>query len=214
MPGITLYAYPGSCSKVSMILLEETGVEYAIQPVNLMRGEHKQPAYLAINPKAKVPALKLDEEFLTENPVLIQALAYRFPDAKLMPPAVDTMASLQQWSDLCFCAANLHPLVTRLCKPEFFAGEEAIDNVKEKATLAMHAGLALVEERLANTHWWYGDAWSAVDAYVYWVYARIALCGFDFSEFPHLEGHAKRMGERPAVQKATEKERAILAGYN
>ncbi len=195
---------------VSMILLEEAEVDYRIHSVNLMKGEHKKESYLAINPKAKVPAMKLDGVILTENPVLIQALVHRFPEAKLMPETSSPLESLQQWSHLCFCSSTLHPAVTRVCKPEFFGEADAVDAIRAKGKEAMCDGLSLVEDRLKDNRWWYGDSWSAMDAYIFWVFSRLNRCDFDFADFQNLVYHSEKMKVRVAVQRAVAKEKSIL----
>ena len=55
-----LYFSKGSCSLASHIALEEAGAKFEAQRINLREGEQKQPEYLKVNPKAKVPALALD----------------------------------------------------------------------------------------------------------------------------------------------------------
>ncbi len=62
MPSVALYYSPGSCSRVSMIALEETGIAYAAIPVILANGEQMADAYRELNPKGKVPALKVGDQ--------------------------------------------------------------------------------------------------------------------------------------------------------
>jgi glutathione S-transferase len=68
---IFYYAY-GSSSIASHIAIEETGIEYEAQRVDLANGEQKTEAYLAINPRGRVPALKVDSQpILTENVAIL-----------------------------------------------------------------------------------------------------------------------------------------------
>lgn len=62
----------------------------------------------------------------------------------------------------------------------------------------MRPNIALVEERLKRRRWWYGEHWSALDAYFYWVWFRIAGAGFPAEDYPAAADHARRMEERPA----------------
>ena len=72
---LTLHTAPGSCSRASHIALEEAGLDYQARYVDFARGDQRQPGFLAINPKGRVPALVTDRGVLTEGPAI---LAYRF----------------------------------------------------------------------------------------------------------------------------------------
>ncbi|GAB3113873.1 glutathione S-transferase family protein [Aestuariicella hydrocarbonica] len=210
MSNIELYGSPGSCSKVAMILLEQAGADYTLHTVHLGSGAHKTKEYKSLNPKGKVPALVVDGITLTENPVIISYIVSQFPKANLMPAVKTELEKLQQWSDLCFCSSNLHPVVTRIAKPEFFADQACLDSVKQKGIEAMDAGFSLIEDRLGENDWWYGNTWSAMDVYIYWVYTRVQRCDFDFSRYPQYVNLAQRMEEIPAVQRAIVKEESML----
>lgn len=200
MNQITLYASPGSCSKVSLILLEEAQVDFTLKLVRLNNGEHKQAAFRRINPKSKVPALVVDGVTITENPAIISYLAFLFPEANLLPFADSKAQELQQLSDLCFCSATLHPMVTRICKPEFFVEAQSIPSVKQKASEAMDESFSLIEAQLTCGPWWYGDSWSAIDAYIYWVFGKVKGCDYHINRFPRFMNHEKKMKQRAAVQ--------------
>jgi glutathione S-transferase len=64
---LILYYWPGASSMAPHVVLEEIGAPYERQIVNLAQGEHKSSAYLAINPRGKVPTLAADGVVLTEN---------------------------------------------------------------------------------------------------------------------------------------------------
>lgn len=201
----TLFAAPGSCSRVPMITLEEAEADYKIELVRFMQGAHKQPEYLALNPKGKVPCLLTEEGALTENVAIAQYLAARHKG--LLPPRRSARADALTTADLAFCSATLHPIVSRLRVPMFMAeGPEAIASVKSKAIEAMHPMAAVVESTLEGRDWWYGDTWSILDAYIYWVFFRINGGGFPTDQYPNWAAHTKRMDSRPAVRRALAKE--------
>jgi len=200
MSDIILYMAPGTCARVPCIMLEESGAVFETRVLRFMRGEHKSPDYRRINPRGKVPALQIDGANLAENVAIITYLVQRYPDAALMPHASNALAMAQQLADLSYCASTLHPVVTRIRLPGFFAGEDAARSVWEKGCAAMDEHFQLINTRLADTPWWYGEQWSAMDAYL---------------NYPHYQAHSKRMEDRPAVQRALAREKAaedILAG--
>jgi len=64
---IKLYYAPGACSMASHICLEELGLPYETQRLNLANGDQRKPEYLALNPRARVPTAIIDGKVLTEN---------------------------------------------------------------------------------------------------------------------------------------------------
>jgi glutathione S-transferase len=208
---IQLYMAPGTCARVPAIALEEAGQSFESVVIRFLKGEHKSPAYRALNPKSKVPTLIIDGHTLTENVAILSYLAGRYPQAALLPKAGDAFESAQQIADLSYCASTLHPIVTRIRLPHFFAGEEAAYRVWKTGCEAMQDHFAFVESRLQAQSWWYGEKWSVMDGYLYWVYWRVAGAGFDVGPYPKLSDHARRMEQRPAVQRALAREDAAQA---
>ena len=82
---LKLYYSPGSCALASHITLEESGVAYAAERVDFKNSQQTSPAYLAINPKGRVPALVTDRGVLTETPAILTFVAQSAPQAKLLP---------------------------------------------------------------------------------------------------------------------------------
>ena len=95
--------------------------------------------------------------------------------------------------------------------PAFFAGEEHASVVKQTAERAMDEYFAVVEARLAQGDWWYGTRWSAMDAYLYWIFWRVEGAGYDVARYPNFAAHARRMETRPAVQSFLAREEAAQA---
>lgn len=201
-----LYMAPGTCARVPSIALEEAGAEFDTLVVRFMTGEHRSPEFRKLNPKAKVPTLAIDGQVLTENVAIALYLAERFPAAGLLPKATTLPDRTRQVADLSYCAATLHPIVTRIRMPHFFAGKEAAFAVWQNGCEAMQDHFALIEQRLEVGPWWYGDAWSVMDAYLYWIYWRVAGADFDVTPYPRFSDHAERMEQRPAVRRALQRE--------
>lgn len=211
MADILLYIAPGSCSRVALISLLETGASFDTAVIRFMKGEHKSAPYKQVNPKGKVPTLVVDGEALTENVAIIAYLNQVFPSAKLLPLAATPLDTARQIADLCFCSATLHPIVTRLRLPQMFSTPEAARTVWEKASGAMHEFFKLIEDRLADGPWWYGNDWSAMDAYLNWVFWRVEGAEFSVADYPLFADHAQRMAARPSFKRAMEIEAAATA---
>ncbi|MFK7888575.1 MAG: glutathione S-transferase family protein [Gammaproteobacteria bacterium] len=211
MPEIKLYMAPGTCARVTAICLEEAQLKFETIVVRFMRGEHKSPDFKSINPKGKVPALVIDGEALTENVAIITHLDHSHPEAGLMPAAPNALTQARQLADLCFCAATLHPIVTRIRMPQMFAPKESMRSVWEAGCKSMDEYFGLINERLSGQSWWYGETWSAMDAYLFWIYWRCQGANYDVTPYPHFVSHAERMEKRPAVQRAVAREAAATA---
>jgi glutathione S-transferase len=211
MTALTLYFAPDSCARVPLIALEEIGCPYRLEIVAFMSGQHRSADYLALNPKGKVPTLVIDGAALTENVAILLWLADHFPAAGLLP-AADGLERYRQTADLAFCASGLHPIVTRLRIPQFFCDiDTGRQRVFEMAEAMMKPNFSLIDRRLNQSRWWYGDQWSIVDAYINWVWFRVSGTTFDLSGFPHFARHNADMAARPAVIRALAASAAVAA---
>src|SRR5260370_16366643 len=113
---LTLYYSPGACSMASHITLEESGANYEAVPILLSKGENKTESYLKINPRGKVPALKIDNDVITENTAILTYLARSFPEKKLMPK--DLLGEVRCISTMAWLSNTAHPCFTHIFRPE------------------------------------------------------------------------------------------------
>lgn len=82
---ITLYYSPQTRATGARILLEELGRPYELHVLNMKAGEQRQPAYLAINPLGKVPAIRHRGQLVSEQGGVYLYLADLIPEAGLAP---------------------------------------------------------------------------------------------------------------------------------
>ena len=85
MHQLILYHTPGTCSRVTIAALEELGLPFEDRPINIFKGGQFDPSYRAVNAKAKVPALLVDGQLLTETPAIILWLTQHVADETLLP---------------------------------------------------------------------------------------------------------------------------------
>src|ERR1700720_1159951 len=88
---ITFFHSPNTRSSGVRILLEELGAPYELRAVNMKAGEQRKPAYLAVNPMGKVPAILHRGELVTEQGAIFIYLADLFPKAGLAPALDDRL---------------------------------------------------------------------------------------------------------------------------
>ncbi|WP_295563036.1 glutathione S-transferase N-terminal domain-containing protein [uncultured Sphingomonas sp.] len=212
MPSIRLFYSDGACSLAPHIALEETGTAFEPIRVDMASGEHRSPEFLRINPKGRVPALAVDDWVLTENPAILQFIARSFPEAGLWPEHPQDQARVTEW--LAWIASTVHVAYAHVRRAERYAdGDAALVDVRAKGLQTSRDLWQAVDARLGNGPWAIGEQYSVADAYllVFWTWGRGSYLGFDMAnDFPHWTAHARRMGLRPAVQRALEREGLAL----
>lgn len=196
-----LYYANGACSLTPHILLEEIGVPYEVERVDLKTKTTASGAdYTQINGKGYVPALQLDSgEVLTEVQAIAQYLADLKPELKLAP-ANGTVARYQLQGWLSYISGELHknfsPLFNPATTPE--AREAAMANATRR--------LNYVEAELGSKPWLLGDDFSAADVYLFNVMLWTCFLRIDLKPWPKLTDLFRRAGARPAVVSALKAE--------
>jgi glutathione S-transferase len=188
---LTLYFAPGSSSMAPHIMLHETGLPFEGRSLSLARKDAETPAYLAINPEGKVPALLIEGRVLTEVAGILFYLARRCPEAGLLPDGIEGEAQAISW--MSFIAATLHPARRQ--------GEAHARRI-----------YGLADARLGGRDWAVGTRCSIADIHLFRLFWRFrGAIGAAPGDFPNLEAHFARMMARPAVQRTIAAEAAI--GY-
>lgn len=204
---IRLYYSPGSCSLASHILLEECGASFEPVRVLLSAGEHRLPAFLAINPKGRVPALAAGEWILTETPAILRFICDSFPEAKLWPADIRESARGQEW--LSWIQSAIDVATSQMSRTGRYhdGGDDApIVNSGRRKFLELAAE---VDRKIGSGPWLLGEKFSPCDAYilVYWLASFKPSAGLNLkSQCPHWAAHAARMVQRASVRRVFERE--------
>lgn len=166
--------------------------------------------YLLVNPKGSVPTLVVGDQPLTENLAIQMYLARRHPEAALLPLG-DAGIEPPLLETLSWFASSLHPLVRQLRFPRWYSDDPAAhDSLRAKAVPQLERGFSMLEGRLADREWLFGD-WSLVDVHLLWLWFRATGSGLDGSQFPRLADHAARCEMRPSVATVLDREETELA---
>jgi glutathione S-transferase len=201
---LVFYTNPMSRGRIVRWMLEELGRPYRAETMEF-GAAMKAPAYLAINPMGKVPALRHGETIVTEAAAICAYLADVFPAAGLAPPPGDRRrGAYYRW--LFFAAGPLEAAVTNkalgFVVPEGrqgMAGYGSFADVMNTLEHAVSAGDYLAGERF-----------SAADLYVG---AQIGF-GLQFGSIekrPAFERYWQRVGTRPAALRAEAIDDALVA---
>ncbi len=202
---VTLYHSPNTRSTGALILLEELGAPYELHVLNMKAGEQRQPAYLAVNPMGKVPALKHGEAIVTEQVAVYLYLADLFFEAGLAPPIGDPLRGpYLRW--MAFYAACFEPaVVDRAAKHE--PAPAMMSPYGDYDTM-----LATLVGQLARGPYLLGDRFSAAD--VLWGTALGWTTMFDLvPKLPEIMNYVQRVGARPAAAKVRAKDAELAAAH-
>lgn len=197
-----LYIKPGACSLSPHIVLEESGLDYETETVDLKtKRTTSGEDFNQINAKGYVPALLLDSgALLTEGPAIVQYIADRVP-AKKLAPANGTIERYQLQAWLNFIATELH----KSCSP--FFNPASGDDLKKSAGANLERRLAYVDDQLAGRSHLLGEDFSVADAYLYTVLSWMPFIKIDLSKWAGISAFVQRVSARPAVQAVLKAER-------
>jgi glutathione S-transferase len=201
---LTFYTNPMSRGRIVRWMLEEVGQPYETEILSFETGL-KSPAYLAINPMGKVPALKHGDTVVTECGAICAYLADAFPQAGLAPPLGDKRRGPYfRW--MFFAAGPIEAAVTNRSlgveiKPEQkrMAGYGSYEDVMDGIEVALQAGDYIL-----------GDTFSAADVY----FGSHIGWGLQFGSIekrPSFEAYNARLQSRPAAVRARAIDDALIA---
>lgn len=95
---IVIYGSIGSRASRCLWAAEETGVDYEWTSISTLDGSSRSPAYLAINPSGKIPALRDGDVVMTESMAINQYLAEFYGTGSIWPESRSLQARVLQWT--------------------------------------------------------------------------------------------------------------------
>jgi glutathione S-transferase len=208
---LILYYAPMTCALVPYVALTEAGAQFEVVNVNTRTNAHRTPAFLALNPKHKVPVLVIDGKPLTENLAIQIWIARRFPRAQLLP--ADPEAEIQAISLMSWFSSTIHPHLTHNPRPENHCdmpgSEEGVRRVGQKL---LFEDLAIADRLLSGRQWFFDD-FTTVDTYFFWCFRRALSFKLDLAGFTHCSGHFDRMQQRASVQRVLAHEKQVMKSF-
>jgi glutathione S-transferase len=201
---LVFYTHPQSRGRIARWMLEEVGQPYKTEVLDYA-SSMKDPAYLAINPMGKVPALRHGDAVVTETAAICAYLADAFPQARLAPPAHDRMrAPYYRW--MFFAAGPVEAAVSN--KALNFVVPPERERMMGYGTFAntMNA----LENAVSHGKYLLGDTFSAADVYVGSAIGFGMMFG-TMEKKPAFEQYWQRLSARPAFSRAKELDDALVA---
>ncbi len=198
-----LYGVASSRARRALWALEEIGAEFTFHKIDLMKGEHRQPAYLAINPNGKVPAFVDGDITLFESGAVCNYLALKYPQARLLPePGSRDAALCQQW--IFWVVSELEQPLWNMAKHRFVLPEERrIPEMVDVALFEWQQPSGILAEHLADRDFMVGDAFTLADIFVAHTLNWARGAKVDLPS-PASEAYLDRMLARPAYQRTLE----------
>jgi len=199
MRDITLYMWATPNSRRASILLEELGLRYEVQPVNIRAGEQHDPKIVDLNPFAKLPILTWQEDgerrVLFESGAILTSLAERFEQC--LPVARKERETVLAW--LMVALTSVGPLTGIAHHWSTLAAE------KSDVALEHHVSLVdrvyrLLDGRLRQRRF-LGDEFSIADIAAYPWIAVSEWTTLDLENYPNLKRWYDHVSTRPAVQR-------------
>ena len=190
---LVLYTHPMSRGRVARWMLEEVGAPYRVEIMDY-KTTMKAPAYLAINPMGKVPAIQHNGKVVTENAAICAYLADAFPEAALAPAPSDR-ADYYRW--LFFAAGPLEYAVTN----NAFGMKPPADREAAVGYGNLKTALDTLEYAVTRLPFIAGDRFTAADLYV----GSHLGFGMQFGTIekrPAFEAYHAKLKDRPAALRA------------
>lgn len=200
---LTFFHAPNSRAGAVRILLEELGAPYDLHVLNLKKNEQRAPAYLAVNPMGKVPAIVHDDALVTEQPAIFIYLADLFPEAGLAPALGDPLRGpYLRW--LAFYGSSFEPAINDVAMkrepaPPMMCPYGDFDTMLATLTRQLRAGPYLLGERFsaADVLWGTALGWITMFKLV--------------PELPEIMAYIDRVSSRPAARRAAEADAQLAA---
>ncbi|CAM0997054.1 Glutathione S-transferase [Rhodanobacter sp. Root179] len=202
-PRVSFFHSPQSRSAGTRALLEELAADYELHVLSLKAGEQRQPAYLAINPMGKVPAIHHDGALVTEQPAVFIYLADLYAEAGLAPPIGDPLRGpYLRW--LVFYGSCFEPAVT----------DRSLQREPASTSTCGYGDydtmLKTVVDQLEKGPYLLGERFSAAD--VLWGTALNWTTMFKLvPELPVIRAYINRVLARPGVQRAAALDAELVA---
>lgn len=190
-----LFEFPPTRSIRARWTLQELGVDFQAITVNLLKGEHRSPQFLAINPAGKVPVLVDDDRIVTESVAIALYLAEKYPDRRLMPTDAGERGELFRW--LLFTVTELEAPLWRIARnTRLYAESERQPSDVVIASREFKEMAAILDRHMAGREFVAGNRVSVADLVVAWTLdwgTVVELLG----ECPNLLAYVDRMYARP-----------------
>ncbi|XP_061342809.1 glutathione S-transferase F9-like [Gastrolobium bilobum] len=163
---VKLYGPHCAASKRALVCLIEKEIEFEVVPVDVSKGEQRDPEYLKLQPFGVVPVIQDGDYTLYESRAIMRYYAekYRSQGVELLGKTIEERGLVEQWLEV--EAHNFHPPAYNLAIHVLFAsmlGMTPDPKVIEESEANLRKVLNIYEERLSKNKYLAGDFFSLAD---------------------------------------------------
>ncbi|KAJ5683778.1 uncharacterized protein N7477_000123 [Penicillium maclennaniae] len=201
MSNITLYTWPTPNGVKASITLEELGIPYKTEGINISTNAQKEDWFLKINPNGRIPAILDGSQRVFESGAIMIYLADKYDTDRKISYAPGTPEHIEQLSWLMFQMGGLGPMQGQANHFRLFAGARSDYGIKRYIDETKRL-YSVLESRLQESPYLAGSKYTIADiANFSWVRSAPDALEIDLSEFPALKKWVDEIGKRAAVQK-------------
>ncbi len=196
---LTLYYLQGSRAQRVRWALEEIGINYKLEIINLGKGEGQSREYLDIHPLGQLPALQVDDEVMIESGAIVQWLAEQHPDSGLAPTHDSPLRPhFLQW--MYFAVTSLEwPAWEIMLHKNILPEELAVKEIIPFAKKRLERVLVILEQELKGRDFILDTGFSAADIMLGYI---VMWFKDELESYPALQTYAERLQQRPAYQQS------------
>ena len=194
---LKLYWATNTISIASAVALEEGGVHWEGVQLDFRSGEQTKPAYHAINPKGRVPALATPEGILTETGAILEYIG-----ATMVPKLVpaDPLQKARMREVMYYLASTMHVNHAHKMRGSRWASEQSsFDDMTAKVPETMTASAAYIESLIVGPYI-FGDDVTLADCWLFAISTWLEGDRVDMGAFPKLSVFRDAMEARPSVK--------------
>ncbi len=183
----------GNCYKVKL-MLHLLGRSYEWVPVDILRGESREAAFLKKNPNGKIPVLELEDgSCLWESNAILNFLA---EGSEFLPADARLRTQVLQWQFFEQYSHEPFIAVARFIKVYLGLPDDRLDEYAAKQLDGYHA-LDVMEQQLLRTPYLVGEHYSIADVALY-AYTHVAgEGGFSLARYPAISVWLQRVASHP-----------------
>ncbi|MCA8927315.1 MAG: glutathione S-transferase family protein [Alphaproteobacteria bacterium] len=210
---VTLYGAAVTRAARNYWAVEELGIDYVKKDVNMAKGEHKAPAYLAVNPNGKLPAMVDGDLTLFESMAINTYLADAYGQGSLQPDSAADRARADQWAHWVMGECE-KPLIGALFHTLGIMGYAKDPAKVAEQRAALEGPLGVLDRALAGRDWLVGDRFTVADLNVASVLHWGQMARLDWAPHQNVAAWLDRCFGRPAFKKVGQLAKADMAKMN
>lgn len=183
-------ALSGHCHRAEL-MLSLLGLPYEAVEVDLARGEHKTPAFLALNAFGQVPVIRDGEVTLADSNAILVYLQGRYAPGQWLPKDPIAVARVQRWLSAAAGPLAFGPATARVIR--LFGRADSPGPAQRRA----QALFGVMEQELAATGWLAGEGATLADVAMYSYTVAAPEGGVPLQPYPRIQAWLRRIEALP-----------------